>query len=188
MVASGWRNCRLIKSFGGEHVNPFTRTMAHSAEIVLTLPQKPNWANGSIYQSSEGLRFMVTRNDFRDLNHTETLADGTHHVETIEDCMQICADKNGTCISAMFDHGLQSGYSNCYLFDNFPPPAAIDSNYSFVFLEAASAQYQPPPSQPSEKKNWIAGAVIGPTAFCVAVGLVLYWFFVRRRKAKAKNS
>lgn len=183
LVGSGWLNCRLVGApYRAERTNPYTRTMAHSAELVLHLPEKPAWKDKSVQKDNSGRLMKISRSDLRDLNTTEALPSKIHHEESIENCMQRCADDNATCVSAVYDHGLQSGYQNCYLFRKLPPPRDRNSDYTFMYLEELSAEFRGPPAKTAG--HWSAGRIVGMSlgsfaALAAVVGLIVLY---RKRK------
>jgi hypothetical protein len=184
----GWMNCEL-KNVTAQRPSSYTRTMGHTAEaLTVTLPRE-RCNHNSTRTASDGRQFRVSCNDQRPLNYSAVPLMRRAHDTSVGGCLQRCADVNFTCNAAVFDVSLQSGYQNCYLFENMPPTGEYNSDYTFAYLDIMSAQYSPPPPKVSSEKNqkWIAGAVLGPTGAFVAAGL-LWWYILRRSKAKAKAS
>ena len=183
LAGFGWLNCEL-KPKATHKPAWFTRAMGHSAEAIPVKLSDLKCENNTIITASDGRWFRTSCNDHRDLHSTATHPLQAIHQQTLQDCSQQCTDANFTCTAAVFDAGLQSGYKNCYLFDDLPPPLNRSSDYAFIYLDSLSAKYVAPQLGPSlvADKAWIAGAVLGPIV--VVIGLCWAWRVRTKRKKK----
>lgn len=186
LIGSGWLNCALIQSFDDKNIVPYTRTMAHSAEIVLTLPKKWQWADKSIHKDDSGQSFKISHSDFRELENAEALQLGIYDEESIEDCLRRCSDTSSACVSAVFDQGLESGYENCYLFGKLPAPQSRNSNYTFLYMDGASDQFREPPPIPPTALS--AGQRVGVVLGSSAALAIICFFLPRLRKWRKNNA
>lgn len=183
MGGSGWLNCEL-KTLSIEKPSWYTCTMDHSAEVIAIRLPDLKCDNNTILQASDGGSFRFSCMDYHDLTGTTIRPLQTSHELTLHDCNQRCADVNFTCTAMVFDASLSSGYENCYLFDDLPPPLNRSSDYTFAYLEALSAKYVAPPPELlyAKDQSWIAGVIIG----VIAVVLGLAWAWIRRARKKKK--
>ncbi|KAF2807126.1 uncharacterized protein BDZ99DRAFT_465057 [Mytilinidion resinicola] len=184
----GWLNCGLKKF--DENVKPISSTkfMTHSLEAVIKPPKKVDCVSPSVRKDNAGRSFKTSCSDLRNLNTTEAQPLATYHEVSIDDCLQHCSTANSTCATVLFDAGLQSGYQNCYLFDSFPPPQHRNSDFTFMYLESLSSQFQPPPPPKPEKKGKIAGAVVGSLiGTALLIWLLVWWCRWRKNKQNFKH-
>ncbi|KAH6642233.1 hypothetical protein C7974DRAFT_385082 [Boeremia exigua] len=182
MTGSGWLNCEL-KTESRAKPSWFTRTMGHSAE-ALAVKLSQSKCDDDILAATNGKGFRTSCSDHRDLNSTAVRPLRTFHERTLQACRQRCLDSNVSCNALSFDAGLRSGYENCYLFDNLPPPLNRSRDHTFAYSDSLAAKYVEPPPEPSLVRNraWIAAAVVGPIV--LGIGLVWIW---KQRAAKAKK-
>jgi hypothetical protein len=181
---TGWLNCRLIRFLVDPRMAPYTRTMGHSAGAsIRKLPEGADCREESNRKDQHGRSYKLSCSDFRDLNNTEIPPLEMHHEDKLDDCITRCSNAMPLCNTIVFDEGLQSGFQNCYLFDDFPPPQSRKSNYTFLYLENLSSRFQSPPPIQSAHLNTgqIVGVALGSST--VVVGLSI-WLVVWRRKRK----
>lgn len=175
-----WMNCYPKKDFVGRP-RLATARLIHSARAVVPKLDEFRCGNSSQQSASDGRSFRTSCEDYRGINATDISPLGTYHTTTLENCLDQCGKNNLSCVAAVFDVGLWSGYQNCYLFDKIPKPMEARSNYTLIYLDSLASQYSPPPQRDSgsSSKAWIAGVVIP-----VVAAIVLYRFWWREQKAK----
>lgn len=183
LIGVGWLNCWL-KTKSTAKPSRYTRTMAHAAEAIMDdKPPDADCKTGSIRTTSDGRRFKMSCSDLRDWNDTAALPQRSSHEMSIEACTQQCISANFTCSAMLFDRSFQSGYQNCFLFQDIPQPDQANPDTTFMYLESLSPKFQPPPPPPpAAKKLWIIGAVLGPVTFLTVVVFLIDRCKVKRKK------
>ncbi|KAF2659112.1 hypothetical protein K491DRAFT_712888 [Lophiostoma macrostomum CBS 122681] len=179
-----WLNCWLKQGVTSK-ATPDTRLMVHSAYALVPNLERNDCRNGSLVQvQGSETRFRLSCNDFRRINGTVGSIPQSYHEKSLQDCADRCGNKGSTCVAAVFDHEMWSGFQNCYLFDKMPGPGEQNSNYTFAYLDSLSSQYLAPPPKPAEisGKSWMAGIITPAIVIPALAGF--YWYWARMRKSK----
>ncbi|KAH8690750.1 hypothetical protein BGW36DRAFT_465620 [Talaromyces proteolyticus] len=112
------------------------------------------YANNTILPTQEGLDFKLacyTSID-EDTLSPWNLEFCRVHVETLEECMDACAQAHPRCQAAMWNPGLMAGYLNCFL-KNDTGPLVANTNYIY---HTAVAEYTPLSQGCPTYSNWTA--------------------------------